>query len=100
MEMADYRISLLADADLREISDYTLRSFGLKQNARYRAGLLACFQNLAKNPELGRKFASKPGLRFYGYRSHTVYYMPEAGGIRIVRVLHHRMDRIRHLFGL
>ncbi len=38
-----------------------------------------------------------PGLRRVEYQSHVVFYLSKDDRVRIVRVLHQRMDVTRHL---
>jgi len=52
--MAEYRLSNQAKADLNEIADYTIETFGIEQARRYRDGLETCFQTLADKPMVGR----------------------------------------------
>jgi toxin ParE1/3/4 len=61
-------------------------------------GLHERFEMLAEQPTHGRKADElAPGLRRLGYQSPVVFYMPTDNGIRIVGVLHQRMDVTRHL---
>ena len=95
--MADYRLTARAEADLAEIADYTIESFGIMQARRYRDDLDACFRDLAQHPRLGRSADRlAPGLWRFEHRSHVVFYMEDADGVLIVRVLHARMDAPRH----
>lgn len=48
--MATFRLSRLAEADLMDISAYTLQAWGLDQTIRYIDGLETCCQHLADNP--------------------------------------------------
>jgi toxin ParE1/3/4 len=53
---------------------------------------------LVEQPTQGRKADElAPGLRRVEYQSHVVFYIPKDHGIRIVRVLHQRMDVTRHV---
>ena len=96
--MADFRLSPHAEADLAEIADYTIETFGIEQARRYRDDLEACFRNLAENPLLGRSAEwLSPGLRRFEHRSHAVFYTQEEEGVLVVRILHAGMDVPRHL---
>ena len=96
--MAVYSLSSKAAADLDEIYEYTILHFGLEQARVYLLGLHERFQMLAEQPTHGRKAEElAPGLRRLGYQSHMIFYLPKDNGIRIVRVLHQRMDVTRHL---
>ena len=52
--MAAFRFSRRAEADLLSIGDYTLRTWGKAQAARYLRELEVCCQTLSDNPALGR----------------------------------------------
>jgi toxin ParE1/3/4 len=96
--MASYSLSSKAAADLEGIHEYTILHFGLEQARVYLLGLHERFQMLAEQPTQGRKADElAPGLRRVEYQSHVVFYIPKDHGIRIVRVLHQRMDVTRHV---
>ncbi|TKB70724.1 MAG: type II toxin-antitoxin system RelE/ParE family toxin [Nitrospira sp.] len=96
--MASYSLSSKAATDLEGIYEYTILHFGLEQARVYLLGLHARFQMLAEQPTQGRKADElAPGLRRVEYQSHVVFYIPKDHGIRIVRVLHQRMDVTRHV---
>ena len=98
--MPKYRLSLSADADISEIADYTIKTFGIELAHRYRDGLERTFQLLAKYPKRGRNAAQfAPGLRRWEYESHVIFYVPDEQGVLIARVLHNRMDFERHAMG-
>lgn len=59
---------------------------------RYKQELQGCFQLLAENHSLGRSCDSiHSGLRRFEIGKHVVFYLPEAGGVLVVRVLHQQM---------
>ena len=90
--MAAFRFSRRAEADLLSIGDYTLRTWGSAQAARYLGELEACCQMLADNPMLGRLCDDvRPGLRRLEHGQHVVFYRQERGGILVSRILHQRM---------
>lgn len=96
--MADFRLSPHAEADLAEIADYTIETFGIEQARRYRDDPETCFGSLAGNPLLGRSAEwLSPGLRRFEHRSHAVFYTQEEANVLIVRILHAGMDAPRHL---
>lgn len=96
--MASYSLSSKAAADLEGIYEYTILKFGLEQARVYLFGLHERFQMLAEQPTQGRKADELAlGLRRVEYQSHIVFYIPKNNGIRIVRVLHQRMDVTKHL---
>jgi len=95
--MSRYRLSRLAAADLEEIAEYTIEVFGLEQARKYRDGLKSCIGQLADNSALGRSADQLiEGLQRFGHQSHVVFYITEADGVFIVRILHSSMDVTRH----
>ena len=98
--MVAYRLTRKADDDLDGIYEYSITNFGLQQAQNYLNDLLRCFEHLGEHPEAGPLAKPlAPGLRRYPFRSHTVFYIPQDGGVLVVRVLHQRMDAPRHLSG-
>ena len=90
--MAAFRFSRRAEADLLSIGDYTLRTWGKAQAARYLGELEVCCQTLSDNPALGRLCPEiRPGLRRLEHGKHVVFYRQERGGILVSRSLHQRM---------
>jgi len=95
--MANYQLSRRAATDLEAIAEYTIERFGIEQARRYRDDLKSCFNQLADNPELGRRAEQlERGLQRFEHQSHVVFYVCKPTGLLIVRVLHARMDVARH----
>jgi len=95
--VATFRFSRRAEADLLSIGDYTLRTWGEAQAARYIAELEVCCQTLANNPTSGRLCEYvRHGLRRLEHGKHVVFYRQEPGGILVSRILHQRMLPERH----
>jgi len=95
--VAAFRFSRRAEADLLGIGDYTLRTWGSAQAARYLGELEVCCQMLADNPALGRLCDDiRPGLRRLEHGKHVVFYRHERGGVLVSRILHQRMLPDRH----
>lgn len=95
--MARFRFSRRAEADLLSIGDYTLRTWGGAQAARYLGELEDCCQMLADNPALGRLGDDvRPGLRRLEHGKHVVFYRQERGGVLVSRILHQCMLPDRH----
>jgi toxin ParE1/3/4 len=91
-------LSEAADRDLIEIYLYSHRQFGEAQADAYLLSLEACFSRLAQSPRLGRSAEHlRPGYFRFEHASHTIFYTLLDEGIRVVRVLHERMDPDRHL---
>ena len=96
--MPDFRLSLKAESDIRNIARYTIERFGVEQARTYRDSMIACFQSLAENPGIGRKADKiRDGYRRFNHRSHVIFYKSHEQDILIIRVLHNRMSSPRHL---
>jgi toxin ParE1/3/4 len=87
-----FAVSVQAENDLDEIVGFTLTTWGPHQADIYLTRLEDGFQLLAEHPAVGRPVDSlRKGLRRFEIGRHVVFYMPEANGILIVRVLHESM---------
>lgn len=87
-----------AREDLKGIWRYSFTEWGEEQADKYLAEIVAGIVLLKEHPEMGK---SRDDLRA-GYRSlrinqHVVFYLVTPSVIRIVRVLHVRMDPDSHL---
>lgn len=86
--MAGYRLSEKAIGDLDRLYEFGVEQFGLEQADRYFDGLIARFEAIALDPRLASAVEHiYPGLRRSVYFSHSIYYLMDASGIRIVRIL-------------
>jgi toxin ParE1/3/4 len=95
--VATLRFSRRAEADLLNIAEYTLRTWGNGQTALYLNELEACCKRLADSPALGRPCDEiRPGLHRLEHGKHVVFYRQERGGILVSRILHERMLPERH----
>ena len=96
--MAKYELSAAADRDLEGIYIYSYREFGEAKADAYLRSLEECFERLAAFPGIGRPIDHiRPGYFRFPHASHTVFFVKIADGIRVVRVLHQRMDPERHI---
>jgi toxin ParE1/3/4 len=87
--MAAFRFSRRAEADMLSIGEYTLRTWGKAQTARYLTELEVFCRTLADNPALGRTCDEvRPGLRRLEHGMHVVFYRQDRSGILISRILH------------
>jgi len=69
-----------------------MKTWGSAQTRRYSQGLKDTFQLLADNPSLGRTCDSiHRGLRRFEHGKHVVFYVCQADGVLIARVLHQQM---------
>jgi toxin ParE1/3/4 len=96
--MAELRLTPAALRDLEDIWRYTARRWGSTQAERYTDNLNACFETLARAPLSAQACDHiRPGYRRQWVESHVVYLRPGQGEVTVVRILHERMDALRHL---
>ena len=83
-----YQLSKLAQAHLHAIKNYTIKNFSELQWLKYKESLLAGFQMLADNPELGRSCGDiYINGCYFPIGKHTTYFTKEDDFILIVAVL-------------
>lgn len=96
--MAEYRLTPAAEHDLETIWTYTLRQWGVEQANRYTDILTEAFTELAHSPKTAPACDYiRPGYRGRSVERHMIYFRITSYGIAIVRILHDRMDALRHL---
>lgn len=96
--MAEYRLTPAAEHDLETIWTYTLRQWGVEQANRYTDILTEIFAELAQSPKTAPACDHiRPGYRRRSVERHMIYFRITSYGIAIVRILHDRMDALRHL---
>lgn len=87
------RISRRASRDLVTILEQSLELWGEEQEIAYTADLTASMQRLLEYPELGRaRDDILPGLRTLPVRQHVILYRTTRTTVRILRIIHRRMD--------
>jgi toxin ParE1/3/4 len=92
------RISAQAQRDLEQIWAYSVANWGEEQAVQYVAQVRAALELLRTNPGLARSAEDiRPGLRKFTVGSHVLYVRLGDRFVRLVRVLHGRMDAGRHL---
>ena len=90
--MGRVRISSEAEQDIDGITSHTMGTWGWRQAEQYLGKLEECFDLLGNNPAIGRNCDGiRAALRRFEIGSHVVFYLVEAGGILVVRVLHQQM---------
>ncbi len=96
--MPSYKLSKEAAADIEDIGDYGMRTFGLAQALKYHLGMESRFELLAEFPRIGiPSYDLRPGLYHQPYQAHTIFYSIQPDHILIVRVLPAGADFARHL---
>jgi toxin ParE1/3/4 len=113
--MARYRLTRSARRDIDSILRTSEKRHGREARIRYAALLLAAMRRVAEDPQ-GRSTSDRselrPGIRSFHIRHsrdesreapvanpvHVIFYRAERPGlVEIVRVLHDRMEPIRHI---
>ena len=90
--MASFRFSRRALADLDSITEYTIRTWGEAQAARYIGRLEQASKRLVDIPSLGRRCEHiQPGLWRMEEGSHVVFFRRVGADVFICRILHYRM---------
>ena len=95
-----YRIhkQALAEEDIQGIWLYTYEKWGEAQADKYFDELEYGIKTIGHNPAIGKNCdAIREGYRSFQINRHIVYYKVKSSTIHIVRVLHERMDPMRHL---
>jgi toxin ParE1/3/4 len=96
--MAEFRLTPAALRDLEGIWQYTVERWGVEQAEHYVDLLNAAFEGLAQAPRSAPACDHiRPGYRRQSVERHVVYYRIEGKSVTVVRVLHDRMDAVRHL---
>jgi len=97
--VAEYRYSLLAEADADDIAAFTIRKWDARQAASYLSDLESLCQDLADGHAVGRACPGVgPDLLRIDYVSHVVFFRRRPFGVRIVRILHERQLPELHSF--
>lgn len=96
--MAEYRLSPAAQRDLDAIFDHGVACWGFAQAIDYTDRIEVACATLAAAP------LQAPGCDHIrlGYRRrsvgrHVLYVRQTGYGIAVIRILHQRMDAVRHL---
>ena len=96
--MNNYRFTDEAEKDLEDIIGNTQGNWGEDQVALYLNGLEKHLNILLNNPDIGIKRTSlAKGLVSFPYESHVIFYVKDANGIMIIRILQKAMDPLKYL---
>ena len=92
--MAKYELTRKAVTDLSEIWDYTVKNWSENQADRYYRLLTESIKEIVKNPDSGKDYQEiAEGLKGFKTGQHIIFYISEERkNIRIIRILHNRMD--------
>jgi len=97
--MGQFRLTILAEEDFDGIGAYTLENWGPEQAVQYLTELDETFAALAQTIALGiDRGYIHPNLLSHHCNHHVIFFRrDEKGNAEILRILHERMDFIRHL---
>lgn len=94
---AEYRLTPAARLDLEAIWVRSLQSWGVDRTERYFDELTAAFELLASHPRLAPACDHvREGFRRAQSGRHVIYFSIGDHGIDVIRVLHDRMEPMRH----
>ena len=101
--MPQFRLTLAAKNDLKQIATYTKDKWGIEQRNTYLRQMDERFHKIALNPTTGKPCDYiKPGYRKSSVGSHIIFYTTEPSDlINIIRILHKNSDvEAKFWFGL
>ena len=87
----------MAEQDLEEIWLYSSQTWSQQQADAYHAGFVKAFETLSTGHKTGQSVAIRSDYRKYRVGSHVIFYRVIGDAIEVIRILHARMDAIRHL---
>lgn len=98
--MTTYVLSEAADADLLDMFDHGLETFGRSQAERYLADILKTLGTLAAFPHMaGERDGAAIPVRVHHHGSHYIVYLDREDHIHIVRILRVEADLAAFLKG-
>ena len=98
LRMAEYRLTSAAERDLERIWADTHRRWGGRAGHSVHCVMTAVCAELAQSPKSAPACDDiRPGYRRRSVERHLIYFRITAYGIAIIRILHDRMDVLRHL---
>lgn len=91
-------LSPRAQADLDAIWNYTIEHWGADQAERYVREIWQAIAVVAADPRRAQSCDDiRAGYRKYAVGSHVIFFRMPDNTIDVVRILHARMDFVRHI---
>ncbi len=88
-----YILTAPARVHLKSIGKYTEKQWGIEQQRKYLGQLFKRFEQIGKNPHLGRERPEiLPGVRSVVEGKHVIFYKVANTRVEILAVLHGQMD--------
>jgi len=95
--MSRATLSNAAVSDLRDIWWYTAGNWGVEQADRYADDIQSVCDDLASVKKIGRPVHEHVGYFRYTIARHVIFFKEQGDAIFVARILHERMDLVRHL---
>lgn len=97
--MQAYQLTSSAQEDLKEIARYTRVNWGKKQSLHYASLLESKFNQIVSKSTYSRTFSERyPQIQVSRCEHHYIFYVySQNNPVRILAVLHERMDFIAQL---
>lgn len=93
-----YILSPNAQGSLKKIKRFSLNRFGKEQTRLYLTALKNKMELIADDPLMGNHRPDiKEGYHSIVSGSHIIFYIIKKDHIRILDILHHSMDIMKHL---
>lgn len=93
-----YRLSPAAMADIDGIYDYTAEHWGVERAEAYVAAIRTACDSIGGDGRPGRSLADvRSGYWKLTSGSHFIVFRLRTGYVDVTRILHRRMDIVRHL---
>ena len=96
--MSRWTLARRAQRDIDGIRDYTIARWGDDQAKRYLLKIQEVIELVLREPNRRRTCDEiLPGYFRVSAGSHVIFYVEKADGIRVMRILHERMNVDDHL---
>jgi toxin ParE1/3/4 len=88
--MGKFTLTDEAKEDMKEVKAHSLTQWGPTVTKAYLQGMRVTMQMLADHP-LGIDISSEtwPGVCYWPYESHCLYFLRAPEGIQVIAVIHH-----------
>jgi toxin ParE1/3/4 len=84
--------------DYADVQSYTLQTYGTAQWEKYEGRIAEVLDLLAAHPHIGSaRDDLPPHYRVFPVEQHRIIFFVTEDAVRVVRILHSRMDTRRHL---
>lgn len=94
----NYILTAAAREQLKGIGEYAQKRWAIEQQRKYLGELFERFEEIGRNPRLGRKRPEiVPGVRSVTAGRHVIFYQVTDTRVEILGVLHGGMDLKREM---